>query len=61
MIDRDGLGEMTGARWVPAAERKVGGWSIGDGEAVRFDVRIDGRPAGLDEGAAYALEVARRG
>ena len=61
VTDRDHFGQPTGARWVAAAPRKVGGWSIGDGEPVRFTVRIDGRPAGLDEGAAYALEVARRG
>jgi hypothetical protein len=60
--ERDHFDQPTAWVWRPAQVYKGegGGYRVAEGQALRLDVRIDGVTPGLDEGAAYAMEAARR-
>lgn len=55
----DDHGKPTGWHWQEAKAQKDGSFKLARGWALKFTVMIEGRPAGLDEGAAYALEVVK--
>ena len=46
-------------QWKEATPRDDGSYTLAKGRAFRFTVRIDGRPAGMNEGVAYYLEAIR--
>ena len=46
-------------QWKPAKPRDDGSYVLAKDRAFRFTVRIDGRPAGMNEGVAYYLEAIR--
>lgn len=59
--DREGYGDEWGD-WVfqPIKPRPDGAYRLREGWVLRFEVRIDGPPAGLDEGAEFYRWHARR-